>query len=253
MVPGRVLTRFWVTVAAVKAGSGVVGRESGVLAGRVAGVRRRLAAEGPGWERGPGDFATVTLPARDCDAVCALLVAERARTVVEIGLAYGSSALAIGHALASVAGARPVHVIIDPLQATEWSNVGWQLLCQAGLDSIATLVRQPSSLALAGLVTDGFRADAAFVDGSHRFHEVFVDLYYLRQVVHPGGLIILDDCHWPPVATAVHYYETNMAWRPIQPPYAAGTVDSATGHRRLRAFRLPDPPPEPDFHNFTPF
>lgn len=30
-------------------------------------------------------------------------------------------------------------------------------------------------------------ADAAFVDGSHVFHEVFLDLYYLRKVVKPGG------------------------------------------------------------------
>jgi len=51
------------------------------------------------WTRGPElDFQTVTLPERDCDLVRDLLVAEKAQTVVEIGLAYGSSALAIGEA-----------------------------------------------------------------------------------------------------------------------------------------------------------
>jgi hypothetical protein len=31
------------------------------------------------------------------------------------------------------------HIIIDPFQESAWSNVGWDLLCAAGLDSIATL------------------------------------------------------------------------------------------------------------------
>jgi hypothetical protein len=47
-------------------------------------------------------------------------------------------------------------------------------------------VLQPSSLALPQLVAEGLAADAAFVDGSHRFHEVFVDLYFLRKLVRPG-------------------------------------------------------------------
>ena len=57
-------------------------------------------------------------------------------------------------------------------------------------------------------------ADAAFVDGSHVFHNVFVDLYYLQMIVRPGGLIVLDDYWWPGVATAARYFETNLGWRP---------------------------------------
>jgi hypothetical protein len=94
------------------------------------------------------------------------------------------------------------------------------------------------------MLTDGLRADAAFVDGSHIFHNVFVDLYFLRELVRPGGLIVLDDCQWPSVATAVRYYELNTGWRD-QP-----IGDTAT---RLRAFRLPDPRVEPSFENFKPF
>jgi hypothetical protein len=57
-------------------------------------------------------------------------------------------------------------------------------------------------------------ADAAFVDGSHHFHNVFVDLRFLWGLVRPGGLIILDDCQWPSVATAVRYFELNIGRRP---------------------------------------
>ena len=177
------------------------------------------------------------MPERDCDALRDLLIDEGVETVVEVGLAYGSSALAIGEALLAVDARRPLHVIIDPLQATEWSNVGWQMLRSAGLDAIARLVLQPSSLALPRLVAEGVIADAAFVDGSHRFHEVFVDLYFLRKIVRPGGLIVLDDHWWPSVRTAERYFEVNMGWRVVPGAFDHGTVDQETGRARVQVAR----------------
>ena len=221
---------------------------------RVRDVRRRLAHEGPPWTRDHADdFDTVTVPERDCDALRDLLIDEGVETVVEVGLAYGRSALAIGEALLAVDARRPLHVIIDPVQATEWSNVGWQMLRSAGLDAIARLVLQPSSLALPRLVAERVAADAAFVDGSHRFHEVFVDLYFLRKIVRPGGLIVLDDHWWPSVRTAERYFEVNMGWRVVPGAFDRGTVDQETGRARVQALRLPDPPFEPAFERFQPF
>jgi hypothetical protein len=75
------------------------------------------------------------------------------------------------------------------------------------------------------------------------FHNVFVDLGFLRDIVRPGGLIVLDDCGWPSVATAARYFELNTSWRP-QP------IGQPT---RLRAFRLPSPRFEPAFQDFKPF
>jgi predicted O-methyltransferase YrrM len=195
----------------------------------------------------------VTVPERDCNALRDLLIAESIETIVEVGLAYGSSALAIGEALIAVQARRPLHVVIDPLQTTEWSNVGWQMLRSAGLDKIARLILQPSSLALPHLLAEGFTADAAFVDGSHRFHEVFVDLYFLRKIVRPGGLIVLDDHWWPSVRTAEHYFEINMGWRAVPGAFDAGTIDHEAGRTRLQALRLPDPRFEPSFEHFQPF
>ncbi|MFE7168131.1 class I SAM-dependent methyltransferase [Streptomyces sp. NPDC057616] len=209
---------------------------------RVREVRRRLAEEGPPWTRDrAGDFETVTLPRHECDALRDLLTAERARTVVEIGLAYGSSALAIGEALTTVGAEHPRHVVIDPYQESAWADVGWNLLRSAGLEPITTLLRTPSSIALPRLLTEGLVADAAFVDGSHRFHEVFVDLYFLRRIVRPGGVIVLDDATAPPVRTAARYYVRNLGW----------TVHTETP--RCTALRLPDPPSEPPFEEFREF
>lgn len=225
---------------------------------RVREVRSRLSREGPEWTRGPElDFETVTLPGHDCDLLRDLLIAENIETVVEVGLAYGSSALAIGEALLTVGAPDPRHIVIDPFQQQAFANVGWDLLRDAGLDSIATLVEAPSSIALPQLVADGIVADAAFVDGSHRFHEVFVDLYFLRKVVRPGGLIVLDDDWTPSVRTAVRYYERNLGWTAIPGAFSDGThwtIDrdpAAEAVPRCRALRLPDEVSEPSFEDFV--
>jgi predicted O-methyltransferase YrrM len=198
------------------------------------------------------------MPVRDCDLLRDLLISERVATVVEVGLAYASSALAVGEALVTVHPPHPRHVIIDPLQDQAYSNVGWDLLGAAGLDSIARLMRAWSSIALPELLTEGLVADAAFVDGSHRFHEVFVDLYFLRKIVRPGGLIIMDDDWAPSVRTAVRYYEQNLGWTVIPDAFAGGTLrnigDDPTAETvpRCRALRLPDCLVEPPFEQFHP-
>jgi predicted O-methyltransferase YrrM len=201
-----------------------------------------LAEVGPEHIRADGDFERVSLPDEDCDALRDLIVAERARVVIEIGLAYGSSALAIGESLTSNGQPAAKHVIIDAYQHS-FQNAGWEAITAAGLNNLCTLLTERSQLALPRLLTEDFVADAAFVDGSHTFHDVFVDLYFLRELVRPGGLIVLDDCQWPSVATAVRYFEINTGWR----------SQASRQPTRLRAFRLPDPGVEPTFESFKPF
>jgi predicted O-methyltransferase YrrM len=158
--------------------------------------------------------------------------------VLEIGLAYGVSALAIAEALISRGRSRAAHLIIDAFQ-DHFHDTGWKAIEKAGLAEVCSLLRERSQLALPRLLGEGLVADAAFVDGSHIFHNVFVDLFYLREIVRPGGLVILDDCEWASVATAVRYFELNTGWEP-QP------LEAAT---RLSAYRLPDPRVEPTFES----
>jgi predicted O-methyltransferase YrrM len=188
------------------------------------------------------DFGSISLPEQDSDVLRDLFVAEGVRTVIEIGLAYGSSALAIAEALVSSESCKVSHLIIDAFQ-DHFENVGRDAITSAGLDNICTLLDERSQIALPRLVTEGLVADAAFVDGSHVFHNVFVDLYFLRDLVRPGGLIVLDDCQWPSVGTEVNYYATNAGW--IAEPMKELT--------RLRAFRLPEPRFDPTFESFRSF
>jgi predicted O-methyltransferase YrrM len=209
---------------------------------QVRAVRAHLHEHGPTHVRPfADDFQRVALPRNDCDALRDILISEGARVVLEVGLGYGSSALAIGEALVQNDAAGISHVMIDAYQESSFANAGWEGLQSAGLGAGCRLIGEPSSIALARLVSDGFAADAGFVDGSHRFHEVFVDLYYLRKLVRPGGLIVLDDAEWPSVGAALRYFDLNLGWR--REPISG----------RLQARRLPAEPSEPRFEDFKPF
>lgn len=167
---------------------------------------------------------------------------ERARAVIEIGLAYGGSALAIAEALVTNEPDQARHLIIDAYQNRFYGS-GWSAIVEAGITGLCLLYEERSQIVLPRLLSEGLLADAAFVDGSHIFHNVFVDLFYLRELVRPGGLVILDDYSYPSVATAVRYFQVNTGWEPE--PMPAPT--------RLRAFRLPNPRTEPNFESFRPF
>ena len=204
--------------------------------------RSRRSSESVTAERSAGDFERVSLGRSDSDVLRDLVLAERARTVVEIGLAYGSSALAIAEALVANGSAQARHLIIDAYQDHFYGS-GWSAIVEAGITGLCLLFEERSQIVLPRLLSDGFVADAAFMDGSHIFHNVFVDLFYLRELVRPGGLVILDDCAYASVATAVRYFQLNTGWE-LEPRRAA---------TRLQAFRLPNPRTEPDFESFKPF
>ena len=54
--------------------------------------RHKLATDGPVRVRSAGDFERVSIGTSDSNFLRDLVLAERARTVIEIGLAYGGPA-----------------------------------------------------------------------------------------------------------------------------------------------------------------
>lgn len=202
-------------------------------------ARHKLATDGPTRVRSAGDFERVSIGKSDGDVLRDLMLAEKACKVIEIGLAYGGSALAIAEALVANGSGQEHHLIIDPYQDRFYGSA----IVEAGVKDLCLLFEERSQIVLPRLLSDSFVADAALVDGSHIFHNVFVDLFYLRELVRPGGLVILDDCSYPSVATAVRYFQGNTGWEPLPMPEPT----------RLRAFRLPNPRTEPDFERFKSF
>jgi predicted O-methyltransferase YrrM len=71
---------------------------------------------------------------------------------------------------------------------------------------------RPSERELPHLLAGSDRFDLAFVDGSHHFDAVFIDLFYLGRLLRPGAIVFLDDYQLPSVAHAASFFITNLAW-----------------------------------------
>jgi len=215
---------------------------SAELAMKVNRVRRQLFDSGPAIERSKGDFQRVALPLEETDILRRVVEHSGAKSALEIGLAYGASALSIGEAL-GMASDDAHHTIIDAFQ-DQYSNVGWNILCDAGLEHQTTLIGEKSQTALPRLLLDGYRTSFAFIDGSHIFHNVFLDLVFVDQIVEGGGLVVLDDCQYPSVSKAVRYFILNRGWV---------LLDVVPTGSRLSAFRVPTSPVVATFEDFQDF
>lgn len=143
------------------------------------------------------------------------VVREKAVNTIEIGLAWGISALYICEGLFTNKKRNVRHVVIDPFQSSQpkFMNCGLQALEDAGVISIIEHVSEKSQIALPRFLSEERQFDFAYVDGSHLFDGVFLDLIYLGQLVRPGGIIFGDDYQAPAVAKAVSFCVTNLGWK----------------------------------------
>ncbi len=147
--------------------------------------------------RGDCEFERVALPSDHCDVLRDLLISERARLVIEIGLAYGISALAIGEALASQQGAR--HLVIRAYQ-DRLENAGWDSITEARLHQLPRpgRRRRPIDLRHGGRGTAPWRRFLkGFADnvsqppdpGEEAVHYLPTQILtqYVRHVLHGSG------------------------------------------------------------------
>jgi predicted O-methyltransferase YrrM len=140
------------------------------------------------------------------------VVKESAARTIEIGLAYGVSALFVCEGLLINGHPNAQHVVIDPFQSTGFKDCGLQLLEDAGVSHLIDYHEEESQILLPKFLSETRRFDFAFIDGSHLFERVFLDLIYLGRIVEPGGIIFVDDYQLPAIARCVSFCLTNLNW-----------------------------------------
>jgi predicted O-methyltransferase YrrM len=159
------------------------------------------------------DVRAVAISAAEGEALTRWVLREKATRTVEIGLAYGVSALYICEGLIRTGDPRARHAVLDPFQAGRFANCGLQVLEEAGVDSLVEYHEEISQIALPAFLKEGRQFDLGFVDGNHRFDSVFLDLFYLGRLVRRGGVVVLDDYDLPGIRRAVSFFLTNLDWR----------------------------------------
>jgi predicted O-methyltransferase YrrM len=209
---------------------------------RVRAVIEHLIAEGTVVARSDGtlhELFPVAASATEAKALRGWTAREGATRTIEIGLGYGISALHVCEGLLSNADPAAHHVVIDPYQATRFSDCGLQVLEEAGVSGLVGHHAEESQLALPRLLGEARVFDLAFVDGNHRFDGVFVDLVYLGRLVRPGGIVFLDDYQLPAVTRAVSFFLTNLGWTLEE----VSTADAYHRWAVLRTSAVPDTRP----------
>jgi predicted O-methyltransferase YrrM len=140
-----------------------------------------------------------------------LIAQKRPEVSLEIGLAFGVSALFICEGLSKAGGKR--HIVIDPSQESGWHGIGLRHLREAGFEPLIEFYQQESQSALPNLVAEGVRIDFAFIDGWHTFDHVLVDFFYIDRLLRVGGVVAFDDASWPAIHRVCRYIATNRQYR----------------------------------------
>ncbi|REJ94624.1 MAG: class I SAM-dependent methyltransferase [Planctomycetota bacterium] len=112
------------------------------------------------------------------------------RETLEIGLAFAYSAICI---MAGHAAGQGTHTCIDAFQECEYQNQGLKNVEAVGFHERLEFVPEYSHHALPNLDQQGRRFDFAFIDAGHRFDQVFLDFYYVDQLLRPGGYVLFHD------------------------------------------------------------
>jgi len=188
---------------------------------RVRNVRERLFAAGTvvaGSNGTPRELFQIAIGLGEGLALRDWVRKERARATLEVGLGYGIATLFICEGLLEN-GMDPRHVAIDPYQFTGpdaqrnlFAGIGSENLEEAGIRELVELHCEESQIILPRLLADGRRFDLVFIDGTHRFEGVFLDLIYAGRLVEERGVIFVDDAQLAPVRKAIDFCVANLGW-----------------------------------------
>ncbi|MBZ0292966.1 MAG: class I SAM-dependent methyltransferase [Anaerolineae bacterium] len=116
----------------------------------------------------------------------------RPQSVLEIGLAYGISSLAILTALQEI-GQGGTLISIDPYQEISWDNIGLLNIQRAGLKTKHTFINEVDYLALPSLLADGNQFDMVYIDGWHIFDYAMLDFFYTDKMLKVDGVVGFND------------------------------------------------------------
>lgn len=194
-------------------------------ADRVRELRTHLLAAGvttAGADGRPRSLAPIALGRAESDTLRECVQRAGARATLEIGLGYGIATLAVVEALlgdgdgdGGGGGGPARHVAIDPFQVEPgglFDGSGLAHLEQAGARDVVEFHAEESQLVLPRFVAEGRRFDFAFVDGSHRFERVFLDLVYIGRLLDDRSIVFVDDVQLPAIGKAVGFCTANLRW-----------------------------------------
>lgn len=189
-------------------------------------------------KRGEGacekDLRLVALSRIECELVARIVISDKPRNTLEVGLAVGSSAIAILAAKMWLGGSGS-HTALDPFQR-DFGNVALLEIERRGLSAGFCFVAKCSEEYLPCAHERREMFDFVFVDGAHTIGQKVADAFLLARVVRPGGLVAFHDGLLFSTSVAIRYLIRECGYRLVLLPPDSKLKAWA---RRLRySFRL---------------
>jgi predicted O-methyltransferase YrrM len=140
--------------------------------------------------------------------------AAKPTVILEVGMAYGLSSLAMLAALSDNGGDGRL-ISVDPVQTTDWEGIGLAAVERAGFAGRHQLVEDFDFNALPRLLADGTRVQFAYLDGWHTFDYTALDIFYADKMLEANGIMVLNDCGWKAVNKSIGYLTTHRRYAEI--------------------------------------
>lgn len=109
------------------------------------------------------------------------------KKTLEVGFAYGCSAAHI------ISATNNTHYVMDPFQNADFSNCGLKNIKKLGLEKFLKFEEDYSRIVLPKLEKEGIKVDFAFVDGDHKYDDIFIDFCLIDPILNQKGFILFHD------------------------------------------------------------
>jgi predicted O-methyltransferase YrrM len=159
-----------------------------------------------------GEYQRLTsnTKAAEHDEIRKHLTETNAKCTLEVGFAYGISALVFAEHHQRMKTKGVAHTIIDPNQYGKgkghWEGIGAENLKRVGFIKSRNwrLVEKSSAYALP-VLAEKLDLDVALIDGMHLFDYTMMDIFYCLKMLRVGGVLIVDDKRMKAISAVAKY------------------------------------------------
>ncbi len=137
------------------------------------------------------------------EALYGFMLKEKPEVVVEVGIACGTTSLAILAGMETNGTGKLVS--IDPGQSTYWHNCGVAAVKRAGLEARHTVIEDYNYNALPKVLADMKPVDFVYIDGWHTFDHALLDWFYADKMLKEGGVVAFNDSHFRAVFRVIKF------------------------------------------------
>ncbi|MFA6039280.1 MAG: class I SAM-dependent methyltransferase [Candidatus Peribacteraceae bacterium] len=181
----------------------------------------------------PPKDRNTAIPQEEAEYLYRFLIKHGLSRTMETGFGYGNSTAHI------IAATRSMHVAIDPYQEY-YRKGGVRNMRKLGFDTYLRWINEPSQTALPEIYVHGATFDFAFLDGGHRYDEIFIDWFYTDLLLEEGGFIVFHDLWLRSMRMVTSFIRTNRKdYRAVRTPFPtmAAFRKVGTDRRDVNHFR----------------